>query len=126
MKYLRKQPLSVILIILIWIVCMIPIPETPLSHLSLIDKWTHFIMYGTLTFVICYEYGKHHTSMQWQRFTIGAILLPVVMGGLVELAQAYLTNGVRSGDWLDFAANSIGVAIGSSVGVPLARHLVKS
>ena len=113
------------LIVLIWIVCMIPIPETPLSHLSLIDKWTHFIMYGTLTLVICIEYGLHHTTIAWPRFTVGAALLPVIMGGLVELAQAYLTNGVRSGDWLDFVANSIGVAIGCSIGIPLAMRISK-
>ncbi len=45
------------------------------------------------------------------------------MGGMVELAQAYLTSGVRSGDWLDFVANSAGAFLGALIGIPLARTL---
>jgi VanZ family protein len=35
------------------------------------------------------------------------------MGGMIELAQAYLTT-CRSGEWLDLLANSIGVVIGNT------------
>ena len=38
------------------------------------------------------------------------------MGGLIELAQAYCTGGNRSGDWMDWIANSIGVMIGTAIG----------
>ncbi len=125
MNYLRKQPLSILLIIAIWVVCMIPIPETPLNNIAFMDKWTHFIMYATIVIVISAEYGRRSKLIQWPHYLTGAMLLPIIMGGLVELAQAYLTNGVRSGDWLDFLANSIGVLIGCIVGIPLAMHLVK-
>ncbi len=125
MNYLRKQPLSILLIVAIWVVCMIPIPETPLDNIAFMDKWTHFIMYSTIVIVISAEYGRRSKQIQWPHYLTGAVLLPVIMGGLVELAQAYLTNGVRSGDWLDFLANSIGVLIGCIVGIPLAMHLVR-
>jgi VanZ family protein len=36
------------------------------------------------------------------------------MGGMIELAQAYLTT-CRSGEWLDLLANSIGVVIGNTL-----------
>ena len=37
------------------------------------------------------------------------------MSGLLELMQAYLTT-CRSGEWLDFAANCVGVALAALVG----------
>ena len=55
-KKIRNYPLSSLLIVAIWVVCLIPIPETPLSDVNLIDKWTHFVMYGSLTSVIWFEY----------------------------------------------------------------------
>ena len=47
LKKIRNYPLSSLLIVVIWVVCLIPIPETPLSDVNLIDKWTHFVMYGS-------------------------------------------------------------------------------
>lgn len=129
MKYLKKQPLSCLLVIAIWIVCMMPVPETPLDNVKFIDKWTHLCMYGSLSMVIMAEYGRRKGVGQnigifnIRRLLLGGLLLPIVMGGLVELAQAHLTNGVRSGDWLDFAANSVGAVLGAFIGIPLARYL---
>ena len=48
-KKIKNYPLSSLLVVAIWVVCLIPIPETPLSDVNLIDKWTHFVMYGSLT-----------------------------------------------------------------------------
>lgn len=122
-RYLRKQPLSILVIAAVWVVCMIPIPETPLDNVAMMDKWTHFVMYCTIVACIMAEYGHRKKAVNWRRLSVGGIVLPVVMGGLVELAQAYLTNGVRSGDWLDFLANSVGVLIGCVIGIPLALSL---
>ena len=122
-RYLRQQPVSILIIVAIWIVCMIPVPETPLDNVKFIDKWTHLVMYGGLVMVVMVEYGRRKQSINKRRLLVGGLLLPVMMGGLVELAQAYLTNGVRSGDWLDFAANSTGALIGALIGIPLARYL---
>jgi len=122
-RYIKQQPLSCIVIAAIWIVCMIPVPETPLSNVRFIDKWTHLVMYGGLVFVIMVEYGRRKKTLQLKRLLLGGLLAPIVMGGLVELAQAYLTNGVRSGDWIDFVANATGALIGAFIGIPLARYL---
>lgn len=51
-----------------------------------------------------------------QALAIIGVLLPIIMGGLIELAQAYCTGGNRSGDWIDWIANSIGVMIGTAIG----------
>ena len=48
-----------------------------------------------------------------------ALLLPIVMGGVIELVQAYCTGGTRSGEWLDLAADSLGVLIGQPIGMLL-------
>lgn len=122
-KYLKGQPLSILVIAAVWVVCMIPIPETPLDDVAMIDKWTHFVMYCTIVVVIMAEYGHRTKAVNWRRLAVGGIALPILMGGLVELAQAYLTNGVRSGDWMDFLANTIGVFIGCAIGIPLALFL---
>lgn len=51
-----------------------------------------------------------------------AWLAPVVMSGVIELLQAYCTGGRRSGDWLDFAANSIGTTLASVTGILLVTY----
>ena len=54
-----------------------------------------------------------------------AWFLPVVMSGVIELLQAYCTGGRRSGDWLDFAANSTGATLTFIIGILVARYLAK-
>ena len=121
-KIIRRYPLSSLLVAFIWVLCLVPwIPETPLSHVSLIDKWTHLVMYGTLTAVIWWEYLRQHPTLNARRLLLLAFFAPIAMGGLVELAQAYCTGGHRSGDWLDFAANSLGVVLGTVVGLVMIR-----
>ena len=102
---LKKYPLSFVLIIVIWVVCLIPVPDTPLSGFNLIDKWTHFVMYGVLSFVVCLE----NRRISWK-----TILLPILMGIMVELAQKYLTT-CRSGEFADGVANTIGVVLGNAL-----------
>lgn len=41
----------------------------------------------------------------------------VVMSGTIEILQANCTGGRRSGDWMDFAANSLGATLGAVVGI---------
>lgn len=106
MQTLKNYRCSVFLVVFIWVICLIPIPDTPLDDVRFIDKWTHFAMYAVLTLCIWWESGK--TLRKWGRI----VVLPIIMGGLVELAQAHLTT-CRSGDVLDFCANSFGVVIGT-------------
>jgi glycopeptide antibiotics resistance protein len=39
------------------------------------------------------------------------------MSGLLELLQEYCTFGHRNGDWLDLAANTMGVTLGALIGL---------
>ena len=161
-KKIKNYPLSSILVVAIWVVCLIPIPETPLNDVCLIDKWTHFVMYGSLTSVIWFEYIRRHKPLNPNPYPvqvegrkvsnetskegyaqeivtsssplgermpegqvrgrmghallIGGVLCPIIMGGLIELAQRYLTT-CRSGDVYDFFCNSLGVLLGCCIGL---------
>lgn len=119
--YPKRYPLSNVVATAIVILSLIPIPEVPqLENISLLDKWVHMVMYGGLCMVIWWEYLHQHRSIHWRRALVGAVLLPVALGGGLELAQKYLTT-CRSGEWLDFMANSVGVGLAALVAVILAR-----
>ena len=109
-------------IVLIWILSLTPFfPETPFNKVAFIDKWTHFVMYGGTCSVIWWEYLRRHRVLDYEKLFFYAWLCPVLMSGLLELLQEYCTAGHRNGDWLDFAANTIGVTIGALVGLLMKR-----
>lgn len=124
----KHYPLTCALIAAIWVVCFINIPETPLSHVSFIDKWTHFAMYAFLCIVVSAEH-LHHRGMaaaKWGNMLV-CWLWPVLMSGLIEILQANCTGGRRSGDWLDFAANAVGATIGMAlIGILLAVYRARA
>ncbi len=118
---IRHYPLSCLCITVIWVLCLIPIPETPLSDISLIDKWTHLVMYGGLCTILWLEYGPRHKKANRKLAFLWIVAAPMLMGGLVEVVQATCTGGTRSGDILDWLADAIGVVLGQLTGIPLAR-----
>lgn len=121
----RKYPLSALCVAVIWILCVMPIPETPLDHVRFIDKWTHLVMYAGLCAVIWLEMARHGLGRAWKSLLLYAVAMPILMGGLIELVQAYCTGGNRSGEWLDWAADSVGVLIGQLIGMLLAACVAR-
>lgn len=124
-RLMLRYPLSSLLVAVIWIICLIPVPETPLSGVALIDKWTHIAMYFVLSLVLWAEYLFRHKRVCRQRVILMAWLAPVVMGGLIEFVQATCTGGTRSGDWLDFLANAMGCTLALPIGILLAKYFAK-
>jgi VanZ family protein len=120
-RFFYRYPVSALLIVLIWVACLLPVPETPLNHVKLIDKWVHFLMYGVLTATLWAEHVFRRHQEKGMRLFVLVFAAPLLMGGLVELAQANLTFGMRNGDWMDFCANSIGVCLGNIVGLAIRR-----
>lgn len=118
-QFVKKYPLSVLCIILIWTLSFVPFfPETPFDDIQFIDKWTHLVMYGSTCSVIWYEYIRKHSALdKWKLFLL-AWLAPIVMSGIIELMQEHCTT-TRSGEWLDFLANSTGVTLAVPVGLLL-------
>lgn len=116
--FVSRYPLSILCVVLIWILSLMPFfPETPFDQVEFIDKWTHLVMYGGTCSVIWWEYLRNHQILDGEKLFFYAWLCPVLMSGLLELLQEYCTFGHRNGDWLDFAANTIGVTLGALIGV---------
>ncbi len=114
------------MVVVIWVICLIPIPETPLSDVSMIDKWTHIVMYLVLSGVVGFEYIRANKKATPAQLLLWEWLLPVLMGGLVEIVQATCTGGVRSGDWLDFVADGIGSTLALAIGILVVRFRAKA
>lgn len=117
-QFIKKYPLSLLCLMLIWYLSIwfMPPEDMELPDINFLDKWTHFAMYGGTCSVIWYEYLRHHDTLDKQKLLIWAWLAPTLMGGLIELVQAYCTTN-RSGEWLDFLADAVGVTLGATVGL---------
>lgn len=86
--------------------------------MELIDKWVHITMYGGSCSVLWAEYGRRHAYIYNKvKLFLMAWLAPIAMSGAIELLQEYCTGGRRSGDWLDLAANAIGVSLAVVIGL---------
>lgn len=110
-KLLKQFRFTVLCVLLIWYLCLFRPPHIhTFDNILFFDKWVHISMYlGTCSvFWVEYLYSQHHWSTT--RLAIVAIICPIAMSGVIELAQEYLTT-YRSGDWVDFAANSTGVLL---------------
>ena len=87
---------------------------TPLEELPEVpggDKLHHFIAYGALAFP---------TAFIRSRYLVGLTLLYLILGGGIELIQPYVN---RYGEWLDFAANAGGTALGTAGGLVVSSFL---
>jgi VanZ family protein len=120
-KYLRHYPITLLIAVCIVLLSLLPIPDMKMDvQVPLADKWTHMVMYGVLTLAIWFDYRRSHQHLETGKLFLFAFLAPIAMGGLLELAQAHLTS-CRSGEWLDFVANSIGVCLGCVGGLFMRR-----
>ena len=117
--FIKKYPLSLLCTIAIWGLSLTPFfPETPLDNVEFADKWTHLVMYGGTCIVIWWEYLRSHSRPNATKLFWIAVVGMIVEGGVLELLQAYCTT-TRSGEWLDFLADSIGVLLGTAAGIIL-------
>ena len=123
-KWIRRHPISVILILVIWYLSLFTPPKTELANVRFIDKWAHLLMYGSLAFVLWMEDWRVRKAYPSMPRALALYIGPVAMSGLIELAQAYCTTD-RSGDWLDLAANAIGALAGIVLSGMLTRKMRK-
>ena len=123
-KWIRRHPISVILILVIWSLSLFTPPKTELANVRFIDEWEHLLMYGSLAFVLWMEDWRVRKASPSMPRALALYIGPVAMSGLIELAQAYCTTD-RSGDWLDLAANAIGALAGIVLSGMLTRKMRK-
>ena len=113
--YLKKYPLTLLVVAIIFYLSFFKPPQTDMENIPGIDKLVHICMYGGLCLLLWVEYLRNHQAMDKLRMCIGGIVLPILLSGAIELMQAYCTEH-RGGDWLDFAANSLGVILAALIG----------
>lgn len=120
---LRRFPLTLFCIALIWYLCLFKPPTLRISTFTGFDKFVHISMYLGTCSVFWFEYFRCKTKLSKSRLFLLAVLAPILMSGLIELAQAYLTT-YRGGDWLDFAANSFGVLLALAGAVAYGKYKI--
>lgn len=113
--YFKKYPLSLVVIAAICYLSFFTPPQTELEEVPNIDKLAHICMYGGLCTILWFEYLRNHSAINRTHMLWGGIIAPIAMSGCIELLQTYCTTS-RSGDWLDFLANSIGVLLATLLG----------
>ena len=103
----------------------IPIPETPMDGVPFIDKWVHFVMYGGVSVAMWFDlyFVRKERSLS-AKFNVAVLTYPVILGGLMELVQEYLTT-YRNGDFLDFWADWFGAILGNVISVLIFLYLTK-
>lgn len=122
--YLTHYPFTWFIFTIVIILSFMPVPETPLSNVAFIDKWTHIVMYFGQAGAIWLDHLRVHglrfspiphglksDELNWRRLRIGALYLPSILGAVIEVLQENCTNHMRSGDWIDALADVVGVVI---------------
>lgn len=113
--YLKNYPLTLLIVVAIIYLSFFKPPQTDMGEIPGIDKLVHICMYGGLCFILWMEYFRIHRTIHYRKALTGGILLPIVFSGVIELAQNYCTEH-RGGDWLDLAANTMGVVLSALIG----------
>lgn len=116
--FIKKYPFSLLCIALVWYLSIwfMPPEEMEMPSINFLDKWTHLVMYGGTCSVIWIEYLRSHQRMEWRKLFLFAWLLPVIMGGIIEIVQEQCT-ATRSGEWLDFVADAVGCTLAIVIGL---------
>jgi hypothetical protein len=113
-KLLLKNSLAAAILwtFIIFGLCCTPgqyIPTTNWLELLSFDKFVHASIFFILTVLwLIFLFKSNKLSKASMIFVL---LLCIVYGGMLEMMQATVFSN-RSGDWLDFIANSVGCLMG--------------
>lgn len=115
------------LMTLLLILCLTFCKPTNLGRTSTIigiDKAVHFIMYSTLCAVFWFENFRLPNVPKLRRLLFYAVLLPIVLGGLLEYLQSILTS-YRDSEFDDFLFNTAGVLFAALFSLLFTRPLMR-
>lgn len=129
LKYLQYTwiPLFISAIIF-YLTCLIPVKDIPSIEFDFfieLDKIVHFCMFGGLSGAtgLYYVYAKKG-NINMPIMIIGAILIPILYGGLIEILQANFF-APRTGDWFDFLADALGSLVAFPIILVYRNYLLK-
>lgn len=119
---LRTFPLTLFCVALIWYLCLFKPPSMKIHTFHAFDKLVHVSMYLGTCSVFWWEYLRSRQQWASRKLYTWAVIAPILMSAGVEVAQEYLTD-YRSGDVLDFVANTLGVLLALPVAWALRKYL---
>mgnify|MGYP003301694492 CR=1 FL=1 len=96
-------------------------PSGNMPSIPGLDKVVHFFMYASLCSVILFEYFKSHVKADKKRIFWFAIIMPILFSGVMEILQSCLTT-YRSGDFVDFIFNVLGIVFAALLWHRYAKH----
>lgn len=109
--FLKYNVAGILWAALIFILCSIPgtsLPHYSWADLISLDKFIHAFIFAVLVLLLLRGCKKQNQFAVIAKYAIlFSVIASVLYGGLLELMQTYCFTA-RSGDWFDFAANSVG------------------
>jgi VanZ family protein len=111
MRLIRGYWKTIVVCIGILYVSLVRDPGISLPTFVGADKWIHGLMYAILGAVTCWD--SMRIKMSGWRLGLIAIMLPIVYGGAIEVIQEQWF-APRSGEWMDWGADCIGVIMGAT------------
>ena len=124
MSYLKRYPLSILIICVILFLSFFNPPETPLNEVTNLDTVVHFTLYFGFCVVLWFEYFRSHKHADAKRLIPWAVIAPIVFSGLIEIGQQTLTP-TRAADWWDFLCNSLGCLAAALFSQTVTRRILK-
>ncbi len=97
---IQKYWLQITVMLLVSIATLSLWPAAHLPNVPGTDKTHHFIAYGALMFP---------TALKKPKYIVTIAICFIAFSGAIELIQPYVN---RYGEWLDMAANTLGLVCG--------------
>lgn len=116
----RAKSAAIVWTLLIFIACLFPGKRLPHVDVPLIDKWTHFVLFGGFTFL----WLTARSSLRRPALLFWT-LLGCVLGYLVEELQGMLPELGRSKDAKDMLADALGALLGTLIFYLCARYAAR-
>lgn len=103
--------------LLIFVGCLWPGKELPHVDVPLIDKWTHFVLFGGFTLLWLLAGQK-----QDRGYVFRVLIVAIALGGFIELLQGLLVFLGRSMELMDWIADGVGALLGLILAAPAYRR----
>lgn len=122
MRWIRGYWKSIVVSIGILYVSLVRDPGINLPTLAGADKWVHIVMYALLGCALSWDSWR--MKLAGWRLWMMAVVIPMVYGGIIEIVQEQWFTP-RSGEWMDWGADCIGVLVGAVVLMVIRRSYNK-
>ncbi len=101
-----------------------PMAGAELPLIPHLDKLIHAVMFGGLAGAIAFDWQRAHRDRNVKGRVMAVIcLICLALGVADEIAQTFLTK-VRSGEALDFVADTAGIAVAFFAAPPAVRKVI--